>query len=221
MITALFWDLDGTLLTTNRGGVAALEDACEVVLGTRLNLSNMSTAGMTDREIAAAIVREHRGHRDETEEAAFLDHYASQLPTRLEQRRGHVMPNVAEVLAACAERDDIVMALLTGNVERCAWAKLASYGIDRALFAGGGGFAEDGHARLDIGRAVVRRVGSFNKGFLIGDTPSDVAAGKALSLRTVAVATGGYTDQQLRATHPWTLLQKLPDAKTFLDLVEA
>ena len=52
--------------------------------------------------------------------------------------------------------------------------------------------------------------------YVIGDTPHDVACGKAIGARAVAVATGGYTLEQLRATKPWWLLPSLPDPDQFL-----
>ena len=52
----LFWDIDGTLLLTARAGVFALEEAAEEAIGTPVDLSTMKTAGMTDAEIAVAIV---------------------------------------------------------------------------------------------------------------------------------------------------------------------
>src|SRR5690348_884506 len=40
----LFWDVDGTLLTTARAGVFSLEDALEQVTGVRADLQGMATA---------------------------------------------------------------------------------------------------------------------------------------------------------------------------------
>ena len=56
----LFWDIDGTLLTTARAGIFALEEACEEVLGERIDLATMRTAGLTDAEIARVLC-ESRG----------------------------------------------------------------------------------------------------------------------------------------------------------------
>lgn len=220
MSTVVFWDLDGTILTTNRGGVPALEDAAEAVLGRRPDLRSMRTAGMTDREIATSIVRMVTGSSDTANEAALLDRYAEALPARLEEVRGFVMPHVHDVLNACAERD-ISLGLLTGNVERCANAKLASYGVDRDLFAFGG-FSEDGYTRAEIGAAAVRRSGgraAWDRAFVVGDTPSDVEAGIALDLVPIAVATGGFTADQLRMTDAWVVVDQLPAAAAFIDLV--
>lgn len=223
MRIVVFWDLDGTILTTNRGGVAALEDAGEQMLGSRPDLSQMRTAGMTDAEIARSIVSAAWGRTDAEAERTFLELYARALPTRLEERRGHVMPNVPEVLAACAAHGSLTLGLLTGNIAAGARAKLSSYGIDADVFAFGG-FAEDGHSRVEIGRVALTRAGgpdAWDRAFLIGDTPSDVDAGQQLDLSVVAVATGVHTLDELAALQPWRAVPQLPEPEAFLSLVGA
>ncbi len=51
----LFWDIDGTLLTTGRAGVFAWEDALHEVAGVRADLSEFDTAGHPDFLIAARL----------------------------------------------------------------------------------------------------------------------------------------------------------------------
>lgn len=223
MRVVVFWDLDGTILTTNRGGVAALEDAAEQVLGRRPDLSQLRTAGMTDAEIARSIVAAAWGRTDADAERSFLEMYARALPQRLEERRGHLMPNVPEILAACADHSSVTLGLLTGNIEAGARAKLASYGLDIGAFAFGG-FAEDGHSRVEIGSVAVRRAGgrdAWDRLFLIGDTPSDIDAGQQLDLSVVAVATGVHRLDELAALEPWRAVSQLPAAAEFLSLVGA
>ena len=51
-MTVLFWDIDGTLLTTARAGVIAWEDAVRELTGHEFDLSTIRTAGFTDYQIA-------------------------------------------------------------------------------------------------------------------------------------------------------------------------
>jgi phosphoglycolate phosphatase-like HAD superfamily hydrolase len=48
---------------------------------------------------------------------------------------------------------------------------------------------------------------------LVGDTPLDVAAGKAGGTRVVAVATGPYRAEELRATEADAVLDDLADTE--------
>ena len=136
MTTFLFWDIDGTLITTARAGVFALEEATEEVLGERIDLTTMKTAGLTDAEIAR-LLAESRDRADEATIRALMDAYERLLPERLHWRQGRVLPNVRENLDALAERDDVVNMLLTGNIPGGAEAKLRHYGLWDYFDAGG------------------------------------------------------------------------------------
>ena len=48
----LFWDIDGTLLTTGKAGVPAWEKAVNEVVGHDFELSKFRIAGLTDYQIA-------------------------------------------------------------------------------------------------------------------------------------------------------------------------
>ena len=52
-MTVLFWDIDGTLLTTAKGGMFAWDDAVKEITGREFQLQSMRIPGMTDYQIAA------------------------------------------------------------------------------------------------------------------------------------------------------------------------
>jgi phosphoglycolate phosphatase len=208
----LFWDIDGTLLTTARAGVFALEEATEEVLGERIDLATMKTAGLTDAEIAR-VLAQSVDRDDEPTVAALLDAYARLLPDRLGWRQGYVLPNVRANLDVLAERDDVVNMLLTGNIAGGAEAKLRHYDL-WDYFEAGGAFSEYGSDRPSIARRAAELAGhpDGDQMVVIGDTPHDVSCGKAIGARTLAVATGpGYTLSELQACDPWLALPELPE----------
>jgi phosphoglycolate phosphatase-like HAD superfamily hydrolase len=221
MTTFLFWDIDGTLLTTARAGIFAWEDATQEVLGRRLEMAGMQTAGLTDAEIAVVLVQ-HQGEADAAAAGRLLDEYARRLPAALPRREGQVLPNVRENLEALSARDDVVNMLLTGNVAAGAEAKLRHYGLWE-FFGAGGAFSVEGSDRQSIARqarelaAEHSRDGAWPDGkrmVVIGDTPHDVACGKAIGARTVAVATGpAYSIEELRASEPWVALEAMPEPR--------
>jgi phosphoglycolate phosphatase-like HAD superfamily hydrolase len=210
--TFLFWDIDGTLLTTARAGVFALEEATEEVLGERIDLTTMKTAGLTDAEIAR-LLAESKDRGDEETIKALMDAYARLLPERLHWRQGYVLPNVKENLDALSGRDDVVNMLLTGNIPGGAEAKLRHYGL-WDFFGAGGAFSEYGSDRPSIARRAAELAGNpdGDRMVVIGDTPHDVSCGKAIGARTLAVATGpGYDLAALEACAPDFALQALPE----------
>ena len=220
MTVHLFWDIDGTLLTTARAGIFALEDASRDVLGRELDLSTMRTAGLTDAEIAIEVCRSFGA---EERAGDFLRAYGELLPERLHRKRGEVLPNVRAILEAVGARDDAVSLLLTGNIRAGAEAKLRHYGLWEFFEPTGGGFSVEGSDRASIARAAQALAGADYDGeraYVIGDTPHDVACGKVIGARTIAVATGpSYGVAELDACDPWLTLAQLPAPAEFLPLV--
>lgn len=219
----LFWDIDGTLLTTAKGGVPAWETAVSEVAEREFNLTQFRIAGMTDYQIAVRTF-EHLGveANDETLRR-MVQRYEDLLPTYLPQRQGHVMPNVREILDTLRGRADVRSYLLTGNTRGGARAKLTHY--DLWHYFPDGAFAEDARDRSTIAvRAMelARRDGPVaeDRVFVIGDTPHDVDCANAIGVKTIAVATGGYSFAELAAHGAWRVLAELPPPDEFLELIE-
>ncbi len=222
----LFWDIDGTLLTTARAGIHAWEEAAAEVLGEEMDLfADWPWDGFTDHEIAVAVGA--RGGRDEDVVAArLLDSYTRRLPHVLDREQGRVMPNARECLAYFDARDDAVNMLLTGNVEQGARAKLGHYGLWDFFAERGGAFCVEGSDRPTIARAA-RELAAEHEGrelageemIVIGDTPHDVACGLAIGAITVAVATLAYDAEQLRAAGATHVSEELPAPGRLAELV--
>src|SRR4051794_3763593 len=197
MTSVLFWDIDGTLLSTARAGVFALEEAAREVCGAEPDFEALRTAGLTDSEVAALAIQTC-GHAPSPElVSSFLRAYERHLPERLHWRRGGVLSGVGEVLADFHLRSDIVCLLLTGNTAAGARAKLAHY--DLARYFADGAFCADGEDRMAIARRARELARRYSDGppedesvFVIGDTPNDVRCGHAIGARTIAIASGAY-----------------------------
>jgi phosphoglycolate phosphatase-like HAD superfamily hydrolase len=211
--TIFLFDIDGTLVHAGGAGRRALELAMERHLGHVVRpqeawLSGLKLDGMTDR----LIVREAMvavGHP--FEEAlcdAILDSYADELEREILGPGYAVLPGVVELLGALAARGRTV-GLCTGNILRGARIKLARGGLDR--FFGFGerdvhGFASDGEARERIVAAALRRASAHlgrpvqpREALVIGDTPRDITGARAVGCPVLAVATGRFGVDALRA----------------------
>ncbi len=221
MTVHVFWDIDGTLLTTARAGIFALEDAAVEVLGVEVDFSTMRTAGLTDAEIAIEVCRAHG--REELH-GAYLRAYGRLLPERLHRRRGEVLPNVRENLEALDARDDAVSLLLTGNIRAGAEAKLRHYGLweffARRPAAPSASRAPTARRSRARAQALAGDAYDGERTYVVGDTPHDISCGKVIGARTVAVATGpSYTLAELEACEPWVALEQLPAPEEFQQLV--
>ena len=191
-------DIDGTLLLGSpRAHTAALAAAAEEVFGvpaTAADIAAVAPAGRTDREIARLVLRRH-GVGDEAIAGgldAWIDR-ASALYPALEPLFPHPLPapGAAEALAALAE-DGAALALLTGNLEPIAHAKMAAAGLGTWFARGRGAFGSDHDRREALVPIAVAREGGADAVVVVGDTPRDIACARAGGARCVAVTTGPH-----------------------------
>jgi phosphoglycolate phosphatase-like HAD superfamily hydrolase len=215
---ALLWDIDGTLLTTARAGVFALEDALEEVTGKRVDLhGSFLASGLTEHQVADAVF-EIAGVEPTPELTnRFLRAYERHLPGSLPRRQGRVLPGVRAVLDDLAGEPGVRNLLLTGNTPAGASAKLAHYGLS-GLFADGAYCVGPG-PRIQIAREAAALVPDADQLYVIGDTPFDIECGKAIGARTIAVATGSHAREELLEHEPWTVLDEIPPPPEFRRLV--
>jgi phosphoglycolate phosphatase len=221
----LFWDIDGTLLTTARAGMFAWEESLREMTSNEFDLSTFRTAGMTDYQIAKRTLELVGVDPCDANVERFLRRYEDLLPSSLPRRQGRVLDNVREILEHLrAEHSDVRSYLLTGNTRTGARVKLTYYGLDE--FFSDGAFAEDLRARSTIAARALelaRRAGPVGEEtiFVIGDTPHDIECARPIGAKTIAVATGGYSVEELRPHNPWRLFDTLPPALEFVRLLQA
>ena len=213
--TLLLFDIDGTLLTSGGCGECALRLAVRDTFGVHDDLHEIEIAGRTDTGIARQLLRKHG--RPETAEAiaALLGNYLCHLPVLLRESQGRLLPGVEALLPLLQPREDVVLGLLTGNLERGAEHKLSHYGVWK--YFGFGAFADDHHERDRLGPFALSRARerghavALSRTFVIGDTPHDISCARAIGAKAVAVATGVFRSEQLASHTPDILLEDLGD----------
>ncbi|MGB5504460.1 MAG: HAD family hydrolase [Polyangiales bacterium] len=206
-IIALF-DIDGTLLRAGGAGRRAVELAVGEVLDEledEVSLQSVEFAGRTDPWIVRAALMQYGVAAEDDLIHEVLRRYVAHLPRELERADAfEVLPGVLALLSELSDREDLVLGLGTGNTEPAAYAKLARGGLDS--FFAFGGFGSDHAERPEVLRTALHR-GLERAGVqmedarvvVIGDTPHDVAAARAIGAHCVAVSTGGYEPSALEA----------------------
>jgi phosphoglycolate phosphatase len=119
------------------------------------------------------------------------------------------------------KKPELLLALLTGNFEEGARIKLGAHGLN-GYFAFGA-FGEGARVRSDLPPRAVALAQKHNPHpfakkeiVIIGDTPNDIHCGRHLSVRVIAVATGPYSQEVLKAEGADFVLADLSDkAKVF------
>jgi len=149
----------------------------------------------------------------------YLDHLRAELQ-RPGPRKG-MMPGVRPLLDTLRQRDDVYLALLTGNYEEAACQKLEYFDLWRYFPCGAfGDDAPDRNGLLPKALARIRECGGpsveARDAVVIGDTPLDVECAAAGGARSMAVATGRYSVDALRAAGADVVLEDLSDLDVVL-----
>jgi phosphoglycolate phosphatase-like HAD superfamily hydrolase len=202
----------------------AWNDSVKELTGRDFDLrTGVRTAGLTDYQIAVQTFEILGLAPEPGAVERLVRRYEELLPSSLPLRNGYVLPNVREILEQLRGRADVRSYLLTGNTREGARAKLTYYGLME--YFPGGAFAEDAADRSVIARRALdlaRRAGPVaDEGvFVVGDTPHDISCAATIGARTIAVATGGYTLEELQPHRPWRIFSELPPPPDFIALID-
>jgi phosphoglycolate phosphatase-like HAD superfamily hydrolase len=106
------------------------------------------------------------------------------------------------------------LGIVSGNFERIGWVKVETAGL-REYFSFGF-FSDRFPTRTEIFRAAIDdvrgRMGTQTRICVIGDTPSDIQSAKANYIPVIAVATGGFSYEELRSFSPDVCLRCCDEA---------
>ena len=210
----LLFDVDGTLTDTQGAGSRALKRTFAETLGLDGALDGIPIAGRSDSWIVAAGLEAKGRGVDGAALEEFKSAYVERLSEELERGGAFLLPGVETLLAALAERGGAVLGLGTGNFRLAAEAKLSKVGIWQ--YFADGGFGDDAADRAELLAAGVERLSDARRAdvIVIGDTPHDISAARAIGAKVMAVKTG-YADPSELTTADW-LLDDLSDTASAL-----
>lgn len=224
----VLFDIDGTLLSSEGMGRASMQRALDEVFGSPGNPAYRYD-GKTDRQIVREVMR-LEGHSDEHIDSRMeklMELYVEGLRAGAKSGKFNVKPlaGVREILDALEARDDVVLGLLTGNIAPGARIKLSAAGIDPERFRVNA-FGSDHENRPELPAIAQRRASEVlglsiagDRLVVIGDTPADIECGRSLGARSIGVASGHYTVEQLEAHNPYAALPSLIDTQQVLEAI--
>jgi len=198
--------------------------AFEEVFGVRDAFRGAAMAGRTDAWILGDAAALHGIPPDSPDLSRFRDVYLRFLASELQQpgtgRKG-IMPGVRDLLDTLVQRDDVYLALLTGNYEAGARTKLEYFDLWRYFKCGA--FGDDAPKRNGLVSKAVARVAacggplfSNRDAIVIGDTPLDIECAAHCGARSLGVATGNHTVDQLRDAGAGAVLPDLSNTAEVL-----
>lgn len=227
----ILFDIDATLITSQRSGVHAMTDAGREIVGDHFTAEGISFAGGLDPSLIADMLVRHDRPGDAPAVEAFRAVYARRLRDRIAARPGicSALPGVHDLLAGVRERaagGAVIPGLLTGNFPETGAMKLADAGIDLEQFrvrVWGCDSPFDpplrehlpGVAHKRCREDLKREIGGVET-VVIGDTPADVRCALAHNCRALGVATGQYSLDDLRAAGAHHAVNNLRDTDALL-----
>ena len=198
MKRVVLFDIDGTLLISRGIGREAKRRAMLECFGTTGDLDSHVFGGKTDWGILADLLAPHGhsaadiGRHMPTYEAVMARH----MRAISSGYQADPCPHAMELVQALRGRDDTLLGLVTGNTSMTAAIKLemAGYAPDTFVI---GAYGNESPQRADLTRLARERaaahLGRELNGaelIVIGDTPADIQAARAIDAVAVAVCTG-------------------------------
>lgn len=213
----VLFDIDGTLLISRGIGREAKRRAMTERFGTIGDLDNHDFGGQTDWGILAALLAPH-GYSSADIGSEILNYQASMarhMNDIREQFTADALPGAFELLETLQAREDVLLGIVSGNTGATAQIKLEMAGFDPAHFPVGA-YGQESPLREDLTRLARQRAQQHAQRtftprdiFVIGDTPADIQAARAIDAVAVAVETGYAPRQSLVDCQPDFLLADL------------
>jgi phosphoglycolate phosphatase-like HAD superfamily hydrolase len=228
----LLWDIDGTLILSNRVGSYRqyFASTMQKVFGSVGQLESLMTSGMTDTQIMYESLK-NEGLSPEkilNQKDKLLRTFKEEMLKVIESGKESykVLEGVKEVLDATSKR--FVNALLTGNLSVAAEIKLRSVGLWHYFATAPNVFGEVSCQRKDLAFEAQKRFRerydfdfSPKQFIIIGDTPNDILTARAIGAKVLSVATGrAYSEKDLLRYEPDALVQNLKNTDQILEILE-
>jgi len=224
MERVILFDIDGTLLVSRGIGREAKRRAMLECFGKTGDLDSHIFGGKTDWGILADLLAP-QGYSS-ADIGRDMPTYEAVMARHMREISGAYTadpcPHAMELVKSLRGRDDALIGLVTGNTSQTAAIKLELAGFAPDWFVIGAYGNESPH-RDDLTRLARQRAGAHlgrdlngAELIVIGDTPADIQAARAIDAVAVAVCTGYAKRDKLIGSDPDFLLA---DLSTFMELV--
>ncbi len=219
----ILFDIDGTILLTQGAGVKAMQDAGRELFGEHFTIDGVEFSGRLDTLIWSDLTKRNRIENTPEQHDRFRQTYGRKLSERLvAHRTATLLPGVAELVHEIIDVDHATVGLLTGNYPETGRLKIQHAGLDPDLFRVAA-WGIDGKTRRDLPPLAMQRLqrltGREVRGeevVIIGDTPHDIDCAAANGCRSIGVATGAFSIDELARSGANLAVESLADTRALL-----
>ena len=218
------FDIDKTLIKSSRGHSETFSVAFKKVYGVDTTIDIINHHGMTDQQIIIEVLKKH-GLDEQTIKSKIKDCMKVMIDSFNEIVKTDeiiVLDGVPELLNELTKYN-VLMGLVTGNLEPIARGKLKKVGLNHYFKIGG--FGNEDINRTNLVKLAIKRAEEnfdfkFNNNvFLFGDAPQDMKAGKEANVKTIGVTTGIYSKEELENAGADFILENLKDINKVLEII--
>jgi len=218
----VLFDVDRTLIGRSQCHHDAFSYSFKKIYNVDVDIRIINYGGMTDPAIAIEVLKKI-GLKENTicpKLSECMDTIADYFLKNVKRDKIPILDGVNDLLESLTSNGTL-LGLVTGNLEPIAWGKLQSIHLDHYFKLGG--FGSDNINRTELVKTAIKKAQDnfdFNgTTFVIGDTPRDIKAGFEANAKTIAVATGTYSVQELQNYNPDFVFENLKEKEEILDAI--
>ena len=212
MKTLYLFDIDGTLVNINdihlNAYKAAYKKICNQLVPDEIILRHF---GMAEQEQQEAIFKIMNMPKERIPK--LIREYVKNMKDLTTKTKITSLPGVIECLSALKKDKCNVLGIVTGNTEDMMHRILKSAGL-HDFFSQFNGDDGNVQSRIDILKNAVRNLKPApDKIIVIGDTQSDINAGKVVGAITIGITTGSNSKTDLETAHQNFVIRNLSELK--------
>ena len=220
----LIWDIDGTLIQGRGMGRRAMDSAFLELYGIKDGFKDISMAGRLDSVILADAFALHS--LDGNNPEIFFNKYCFYLEKEVQMlARPIIASGIWALLEKLEQIPEVFNVLGTGNIEKGARVKLGVHALNPIFPTGG--FGDEFMERWQVIEKAASNARDYfginftkENTFVIGDTPMDIECGKKNHMKTIGVATGGNSVEELKKCGADYVFKNLEDSNSFLGILK-
>jgi phosphoglycolate phosphatase-like HAD superfamily hydrolase len=219
----VLFDVDHTLLVCVNAHWTAYTEAFKKVYDVKLPTDFPPWHGYTDLQIIYSLMDMLKLPIDESKAQKIMQ-VMVEVFLKQDLSDSRLLVGVEDILVELKTHKNIIIGLVTGNIEAIAYAKLKHLKIDEYFVLGG--FGNISAIRSDLVKDAIRKAeekfGKIDKKdvFVIGDTIGDIAAARGAGTKVISVCTGDQTMEILNSKNPDYLFKNLSDTKKVLEVIK-
>ncbi len=224
----LLFDIDGTfVIYKDKFPHRLFEGLVKEFFGKEISLAKYRFSGKTDKAIIDDVCTIAEVSKDEllAKEEAMMEWVADRVEEQTSPDSFNLLPNVPQLLRQLSEDKNLTLALLTGNLPRCAEIKLQHF--DLMKYFSFGVYGVESLNRNDLGPIALEKFAHQRNGnsssefdpIVIGDTIPDVLCAKHINAKCIITLTGRTVREEVEPYNPDYIFNDLSDSQKVIEAI--